>query len=190
MHELLLFASVPAHQHTQLLHILAGIAAMQPVPVIEQHLIFKPNTARPVPGGGGEGASLPRPPTGSGPVTATTAGTNPAAQALPQGDFFYLKLVGELQQEQEGAEAMMEEEEGEKQKKKQPRESTLIGEDGESGRENGNTSSRVASKQQYTMQFRDIPEVAGRRPVTSRLMADVQITSDDPFQSMADMDYT
>ncbi|QKX56266.1 uncharacterized protein TRUGW13939_03367 [Talaromyces rugulosus] len=41
MHELLLFASVPAEQHYELLQQLAGLAAMQPRHRIERRLVFK-----------------------------------------------------------------------------------------------------------------------------------------------------
>ena len=52
MHELLLFGQIAASRHDQVLNILAGVAAMQPVAVFEKHLVFKPNrpsaSARPV----------------------------------------------------------------------------------------------------------------------------------------------
>lgn len=41
MHELLLFASVPAHQHHDLLQQLAGLTAMQPRRRFERRLLFK-----------------------------------------------------------------------------------------------------------------------------------------------------
>ncbi|KAJ5748107.1 uncharacterized protein N7511_009803 [Penicillium nucicola] len=41
MHEVLLFASVPAHQHYELLQQLAGLTAMQPRHCLERRLIFK-----------------------------------------------------------------------------------------------------------------------------------------------------
>ena len=42
MHELLLYGQVPAARHEQLLHILAGITAMQPQRVVERHAVYKP----------------------------------------------------------------------------------------------------------------------------------------------------
>ncbi|KAI9373297.1 mediator complex, subunit Med18 [Aspergillus egyptiacus] len=63
MHELLLFASVPAHQHYELLQQLAGLTAMQPSHRLERRLIFKAyrkpglNNAR---GGASQGADLVR----------------------------------------------------------------------------------------------------------------------------------
>jgi mediator of RNA polymerase II transcription subunit 18 len=41
MHEQSLFASVPAHQHHELLQQLAGLTAMQPRHCLERRLIFK-----------------------------------------------------------------------------------------------------------------------------------------------------
>lgn len=41
MHEILLFASVPAVQHHDLLQQLSGLTAMQPNPIFERHLVFK-----------------------------------------------------------------------------------------------------------------------------------------------------
>ncbi|KAI9708021.1 MAG: Mediator of RNA polymerase II transcription subunit 18 [Bogoriella megaspora] len=43
MQELLLYGQVPASRHSQVLNILAGIAAMQPRRVVERHLLYKPN---------------------------------------------------------------------------------------------------------------------------------------------------
>ena len=55
MHELLLFAPIPAWQHHDLLQQLTGLAAMQPNRTLERRLIFKPyrkpGFVRPRPGG-------------------------------------------------------------------------------------------------------------------------------------------
>ncbi|KAI2039723.1 Mediator of RNA polymerase II transcription subunit 18 [Ophidiomyces ophidiicola] len=45
MHEHSLFAAVPAAQHHVLLQQLAGVTAMQPAPVYERRLIFRPHKA-------------------------------------------------------------------------------------------------------------------------------------------------
>ena len=86
MHELLLFAQVPSSRYIQVLNILAGVSAMQPVPLLEKHLVFKPNRNQIVGG------------TGSG-QTAVGGKQDVAAQKqmknLPKGDLFYLKVVGE-----------------------------------------------------------------------------------------------
>lgn len=84
MHELLLFGQVPSSRHDQVLNILAGVAAMQPVPVLEKHLVFKPNrlpaSARPVQIGGAQDIQKSQ---------------VQALQAQNQGDLFYLQLVAE-----------------------------------------------------------------------------------------------
>ena len=84
MHELLLHASIPRSRHTQLLNIFAGISAMQPAPVLEKHLVFKPNA------------------TGQGDAKGAAAGKT-GMQTVEQkklhetakGDLFYLQVVGE-----------------------------------------------------------------------------------------------
>ena len=43
MQELLLFGQVPSSRHDYVLSVLAGIAAMQPKPILEKHLVFKPS---------------------------------------------------------------------------------------------------------------------------------------------------
>jgi hypothetical protein len=86
MHELLLFGQIRPTQYSQVLSILAGIAAMQPQPILERHLVFKPT--RP-PGS-------PR----SGPVESSILGM-PDAQlqafyAQTKGDTYYVHLVADL----------------------------------------------------------------------------------------------
>lgn len=84
MHELLLFGQIPASRHDQVLNILAGVAGMQPVPVLEKHLVFKPNrlpaSARPVQVGGAQDIQKSQ---------------VQALQAQNQGDLFYMQLVAE-----------------------------------------------------------------------------------------------
>lgn len=87
MHELLLFAQIPPLQHSHLLSILAGIAAMQPQPFLERHLVFKPVRA---PGS-------PRDAELGGPgVVGMADGALQAFQAQTKGDTFFVQLVGGL----------------------------------------------------------------------------------------------
>ena len=89
MHELLLLAQVPSSRHTQLLNILAGVSAMQPVPVLEKHLVFKPN----------------RQPSHTEPVQVGAAqDVQKQLQAHTQGDVFYVQVVGEADREDGGNE--------------------------------------------------------------------------------------
>ncbi len=84
MHELLLFGQIPSSRHEQVLNILAGVAAMQPVPALEKHLVFKPNrlpaSARPVQVGGAQDIQKSQ---------------VQALQAQNQGDLFYMQLVAD-----------------------------------------------------------------------------------------------
>ena len=41
----------------------------------------------------------------------------------------------------------------------------------------------------WSIQFRDLPEVVQKRPVTSRLVADVPIVDSDPIAAMAGLGY-
>lgn len=87
MHELLLFGQVRPAQHFQVLSILAGIAAMQPQPILERHLVFKP-------------ASRPPGSARTGPVESSILGMADAQlyafHAHTKGDTFFVKLVGDL----------------------------------------------------------------------------------------------
>ena len=49
---------------------------------------------------------------------------------------------------------------------------------------------KASNPEKWTLQFRDLPEVARQRPVTSRFMADIPITSGDPMQFMTALDYS
>ena len=55
-----------------------------------------------------------------------------------------------------------------------------------------NMAPTEGDSQIWTLQYRDLPEVVqpGRRQITSRLMADIPITSGDPMQFMKALDYT
>ena len=44
--------------------------------------------------------------------------------------------------------------------------------------------------ERWVLQFRDLPEVARQRAVTSRLIADIPITSVDPMEFMKALDYS
>lgn len=45
-------------------------------------------------------------------------------------------------------------------------------------------------EERWVLQFRDLPEVARQRAVTSRLIADIPITSGDPVEFMKALDYS
>lgn len=80
MQELLLFGQVPLARHDYVLSVLAGIAAMQPKPILEKHLVFKPN--RPL-------ASVR-----ASSATARQGVSTSQLQTFPAlGDLFYLEVV-------------------------------------------------------------------------------------------------
>ncbi|KAL8822720.1 MAG: hypothetical protein Q9170_008389, partial [Blastenia crenularia] len=237
MHELLLHASVPTSRHTQLLSILSGIAAMQPLPFHEQHMIYKP--IRPA----------TKPVTQVGGSQAVQSNPMQAVQGAMQGDLFYLHLVEDLVGKEGGREMEV----------KEKTDGDVEMDVGDVGREMGgvievrvsfpqnyyinlpsiyisltyctspplNASSQPRnlappsifhlhdlhfllllphhltssqnppqtskppnpSKKPLILQFRDIPEPGSRRPVTSRLAADIPLTTDDAPAFMSALDY-
>lgn len=178
MHELLLFGQVPSIRHDQLLKILAGVAGMQPQRVIERHLIFKPSRS-PIQKGGQVG--------GSQGVQGTQI---QALQGQMQGDLFYLQLVGDISAGSsetvhaatDAKDAVMSD--GDKEGRP---EGTFLSNGTSHSARAGATSQ--TPQQTWSLHFRDLPEVGGRRPVTSRLMADVAITSGNTLLFMEALGY-
>lgn len=181
MHELSLMCQVPSARHEQISQILTGLTAMQPARVIERHLIFKP---RRVPGVKG------------GQVGGSQGIQNPQTQALQgqlQGELFYLQLVGEVKDNafpstndagvppDHGADTTMED----------------VAATGAAAREklngltpvsNGSSPSGLA-KQSWSLRFNDLPEVPGKRPVTSRMISTVDIMEGDVMKFMDEFGY-
>jgi mediator of RNA polymerase II transcription subunit 18 len=195
MHELLLYGQVPAIRHTQLLHILAGIAATQPQPILETHLVFKPNRT--------PGSGTQKQVGGAQDIQKTTrATTDSQAQEL-----YYMQLVADVY-EDEGKTTVADDAD-------EVGDMILNGDGGielgvieASGQVPLSTGYGIAStmqanehshadppssfpaSQQWTLQFRDLPETSRHRAVTSRLITDTPITSGDPLRFMAALDYT
>jgi mediator of RNA polymerase II transcription subunit 18, fungi type len=169
MHEVLLFGRVPAPSHSQVLSVLAGMAAMQPHILLEHHLIFKPTR-------------LP----GSMPAKVTAkAGSQPQTllQSQQSNDLFYLQLVGHLDAAVNTATAhdpdavMPHVLGGDKIDEVSEKTANRIPKD-----EPKQTQDSIDfSAHPWTLEFRDLPEVPGRRPVTTRLMASIPITSGSPL---------
>lgn len=86
MHELLLFGQVPRSRYTQVLNVLAGISAMQPQPVLEKHVVFKPNRK--------PGSSAQKQVGGAQDIQK--AGS--VMQAALAMDLFYLQLVADVEE--------------------------------------------------------------------------------------------
>ena len=162
MHELLLFAQVPSARHDQILSIIAGIAGMPPKKVIERHVIFRPKRA---------------PGSKSGPIGASQGVQNQLIQAIQgqlKGELFYLQLVNDL------SESSMRRPDG-------SRHQSSLGNGSPKhpyGRAKGD-----ADPTSWSLCFFDLPEVAGRRPVTSRMVSSVEILEGDPMGLMDGLGY-
>ena len=172
---------------------------MQPVPVLEKHMVFKPRrspgSGRPAQTGAGQGVANPQ---------------LQALQAQTQGDLFYLQLVANISGHELDVMGDGDVVQGENESERQV-------EDGANGSSNGagailnealqktretslinnnNTTTTATtivqdkSPERWTLQFRDLPEVPGRRPVTSRLIADAEIIHGDALKFMSALDYT
>lgn len=160
MHEQSLFASVPVHQHHELLQQLAGLTAMQPRHCLERRLIFK---AFRKPG---------------------LAGRTGASQDLQQGDLqrlnkmlngnlYYTQVVGPVAEQDFGSTV--------------PHDSdTQMAGMGDSKRDGASSSSSSYDyeRQEWKLEFRDIPEAGTRSAVTSRLMSSATLPRGDVVQAM------
>ncbi|KAL4896452.1 mediator of RNA polymerase II transcription subunit 18 [Aspergillus ambiguus] len=163
MHELLLFASVPAHQHHELLQQLAGLTAMQPQHRLERRLIFK---AYRKPG-----------------LINTRVGASQDVQGadlqrlnkMLNGGMFYTQVVGPVSEEDFGAAPGTAAENPD---------ALMSGTtDLPSGTENA--AHRYSYETQpWKLEFRDIPEAGTRSAVTSRLMASSSLPSGDLIPAM------
>ena len=181
MHELLLFGQVPSWRHEQLLKILAGIAGMQPQRVLERHLIFKPSRS-PTQRGGQVGGSQ-----------GVQGAQIQALQGQMHGDLFYLQLVGDLSPGSSGqAETVGTATKPQDVVMSDGHEDGLVEVQSLSNgnsHANGIKAASRSPERTWSLQFRDLPEVAGRRPVTSRLMADIAITSGNTLSFMEALGY-
>lgn len=190
MHELLLFGQVSAARHNQVLNVLAGIAAMQPQPILEKHLVFKPNRK---PGSGTQKQ-----------VGGAQDIQKARAQETQAQELFYMQLVAEIQ-EKDGKEKVGDivpngdggiELDVVGPSVQVPLSTgysmaSLEPNDHPNGPNREALSTEPSTNPgKWTLQFRDLPEVARQRAVTSRLIADTPITSGDPMKFMTALDYT
>ncbi|KAL4779106.1 mediator complex, subunit Med18 [Aspergillus varians] len=151
MHELLLFASVPSHQHHELLQQLAGLTAMQPRHCLERRLIFKA-TRKPglINARGGnsrevQGADLVR------------------LNKMLNGQMFYTQVVGPLSEVDFDTKS-----------------SSVGNTDAPmSGTEEAPGSSYDYDSQPWKLEFRDIPEAGTRSTITARLAANATLPKGD-----------
>ena len=156
MHELLLFASVPAHQHHELLQQLAGLTAMQPRHRLERRLIFK---AYRKPG-----------------LINTRVGASQDLQGnemqrlnkMLNGGMFYTQVVGPVSEADFGAQS-----------------SAASSGDPDAPMSGTDSGAKLEYRpysyenQPWKLEFRDIPEAGTRSAVTTRLMASASLPKGD-----------
>lgn len=175
MHELLLFAQVLPSRHDQLLKILAGMSGMQPQRLVERHLIFKPSRF---------------PAQTSAQVGGSQGVQNAQLQALQgqlHNELYYMQLVSEIGDSSIGSRIPVNNETSEQQNP-DLREVDSDGESDTGAQSNGHLHEQA--RQTWTLHFRDIPEVGGRRPVTSRMMSSVDLIDGDAFAFMDSLGYS
>ena len=170
MHELLLFASVPVHQHHELLQQLAGLTAMQPRHALERRLIFKAfRKTGLITGRVG----------GSQDLQQASAGDLQRVNKMLNGGMFYTQVVGPVS-EKDFAPASV--------PVSAPDADTQM-----AGMEEKKPPVTVQSDnghvydydlQTWKLEFRDIPEAATRSAVTTRVMASATLPRGDIEPSM------
>lgn len=153
MHELLLFASVPAHQHHELLQQLAGLTAMQPRHRLERRLIFK---------------AFRKPGLINTHVGASQDVQGPDMQRLNKmlnGGMFYTQVVGPVSEADLGAHLPP----------------TSLGESDAfmAGADQNGGHVYSYDNQPWKLEFRDIPEAGTRSAVTTRLTASAGLPKGD-----------
>ncbi|SLM40398.1 Mediator complex, subunit Med18, metazoa/fungi [Lasallia pustulata] len=149
---------------------------MQPQRVVQRHLIFKPSPS-PIQRGGQVGGSQ-----------GVQGAQIQALQGQMHGDLFFLQLVGDIAGSSETVDSAAD-----------PKD-VMMSDDDKDGSTGGKLLSNGTSQsdktraalqtpqQTWLLQFRDLPE-AGRRPVTSRLMADIAIISGNTLLFMEALGY-
>ncbi len=166
MQELLLFGQVAAQAHRILRQQLAGLAHMQPQPVLEKHLIF-----RPFPPSG-----LSNIPAGSGSHWAQQQELQKTRQSL-NGPLSYVQLVGVVGNRV--IDSQIEKQPG------LPREN----EDNDIVMTNDEDEPNQGHEAlQWWLEFKDIPE-PGKVSTTSRATSKTQIVEGDPIQFLKDLGY-
>ena len=171
MHELLLFGQVRSNYHGQILKVLAALSAMQPQVIAERHIIFKPT----------------RTPSNTVQIGAKQGVQSSQLQIAKaqQGDLFYVQLVETMSTDRtSGAH--------DQNADISNGDHAMGGTDGTTsgGHEKQSNLPQDNSKPRWSLEFRDLPEVPGRRPVTSRLMASVPIKDGDAVKFVEALGYT
>ncbi|PGH04098.1 polynucleotide kinase 3'-phosphatase [Helicocarpus griseus UAMH5409] len=185
MHELLVFASIPAKQHHDLLQQLSGLTAMQPTRTLERHLIFK---AYRKPG------FIKTRPGGSQDVQA------PEVQRLNKllnGGLYYTQVVGRVRERDFGSGpsssssgqdiAMQGSGDG---GTTHPEASSSNKSNHDDGAATATTTTAgtggayVMANQTWRLEFKDTPDAGTRSAVTSRFVGSAKLGSGDVLPEM------
>jgi mediator of RNA polymerase II transcription subunit 18 len=162
MHELLLFASIPAPQHHDLLQQLAGLTAMQPRYRLERRLLFK---------------AYRKP----GYVNTRIGGSQDLQSSEMQrltkmlnGGMYYTQVVGPVHERDFGSTPP-----------------PLMGPDapGSGADEKQPENWYDFEEQPWRFEFRDIPEAGTRSAVTSRVMSNATLPRGDVILPMSAWGY-
>ena len=164
MHELLLFASVPAHQHYELLQQLAGLTAMQPRHSLERRLIFKAYRK--------PGLAAAR----TGASQDLQSGDLQKVNKMLNGGMFYTQVVGPVLENNFASPSDTGDADADKDTRM-------------AGTEDSMPPSQARKiykyeSQPWKLEFRDIPEAGTRSAVTSRLMASAGLPPGDVVPAM------
>lgn len=159
MHELLLCGQITSARHSQLLHILAGLAAMQPHHVVERHAIYKPTRPR---------VRLAAQVGGSQALQSTQ---KQALQKQLSKDMFYVTLVQRIE---DGGSVAGGDAKGK---------DIVMMDEGERGEER-----RDISHAGWSIRMTDVPEPA-KRPVTMRFVSVTDVLEGDIRAHMLALGY-
>ncbi|KAK6499564.1 Mediator of RNA polymerase II transcription subunit 18 [Arthrobotrys musiformis] len=181
MHELSLFAHVPNSRVAHVKRALKTVTGMPGVPLLEHHLIYKPKRNRQTIGGAGGGNNS------AGPANSGAA-----------SDFYYLQLVADiLKSEKQDGDPVSEQSESSAARTNQEDGDVMeIDSTNTATVEQAPTSTKTGSipydirKQKWNIRFSDLPEVNGKRPVTSRMVHNAVIHEGDALSFVDSLGYT
>ncbi|KAK6347704.1 Mediator of RNA polymerase II transcription subunit 18 [Orbilia javanica] len=176
MHELSLFAHVPNSRVAHVKRALKTVTGMPGVPLLEHHLIYKPKRNRQTIGGAAGGNSS------AGPANAAAA-----------GDFYYLQLVADILKDENKDGSPAGELSG---SPAPPSQQNIDVMEIDTAADQAATSSKAGEapydirKQKWTIRFSDLPEVNGKRPVTSRMVHNAAVHEGDALSFVDSLGYT
>ncbi|QSS51415.1 RNA polymerase II mediator complex subunit Srb5 [Histoplasma capsulatum var. duboisii H88] len=182
MHELLLFAPVPAKQHHDLLQQLSGLTAMQPTRIFERHLVFKayrkPGFVKTRPGGSQD----------------VQAPETQRLNKLLNGGLYYMQVVGNVRERDFGSMTAstsspsdaLAQGSGEGGESTQHSQEALPPTTTKNGAAAAAAAKRgyVAADQSWRLEFKDTPEAGARFGVTTRFVENSNLPSGNILPEM------